>query len=538
MRHNITRRHFLKGSIGALGAATVAACGPSAGKAEVIIRTAGWPINPMPTSEAIAANPALGAYADALQTWMNRNTHVRIERIETAIWEPQALITAIASDTAPTYFLSSVVGNWSASQARSAFKQGLMADLTEAIADTRLSKESILPVYREAWEQTGNVGGQIFHFPIDTALEDVMFYRRDLFAEAGLPEPSPNWTWEEYFELMSAAKKDGVSGFGAPWFFVGDYLKSYGFDLLTNVPTPQRGWHWQRNFDDSRWTDLTARYREVLFEPGNAYTDTAFKTKREYRDAFHAGVLATVSSNIMSPFKAAASETSVSGLGRRNGKSFEETIGFVPMPRGDGLVFGGINFAGGVALPPSVTPQEAQIAVDLVDYMFFGEAYDAQKVATYELTGDLQAVYDNPLPLDGRYQLDGVPGSFTDAWGERILQEIEHLTSLPQPSHRVQTPFFAPEENALPDVQVIDDLWSKMTYVKEVENISAEFDRAAAIWNQQSDSFTSSTSATDFVDSAQKYYAEIDRMLQASSPEFYANRYVPFYNQHVKPALS
>lgn len=538
MRQYLSRRQFLAGSLAAVGAATVAACGPAPGKAEVVIRTAGWPINPMPTSEAIQSNPALSAYADALQTWMNRNTHVRIERIETAIWEPQALLTAIASDTAPTYFLSSVVGNWSAGRARSAFKQGLMADLTDAIADTRLAKTSILPVYREAWQQTGNVDGRIFHFPIDTALEDVMFYRRDIFAEEGLPEPTANWSWGDYFALASAAKKEGVSGWGAPWFFVHDYLKGHGFDLLTNLPSPDRSWHWQRNFDDPHWASLIERYRTALFEPDNAYTDASFRTKREYRDAFHAGVLATVSSNIMSPFKAAAAETSVSALGRRNGKSFEETIGFVPMPRGDGLVYGGINFAGGIALPPSVTSEEAALAIDLVDYMFFGEAYDAQKVAVYEATGDLQAVYDNPLPLDGRYQLDGVPGSFADAWGERILQEIQQLTRLPQPSHRMQTPFFPPEENALPDEQVLDDLWSQMTYVEAVGDISAELQRTAAIWNQQTESFTTSTDRATFVSSAASYYAAMDVQLQAWSPEFYANRFLPFYRQHVEPVLS
>lgn len=532
----ITRRQFMRGSLASLGALTVASCGPAPERSEVIIRTAGWPVTTMPTAEAIAENPSLSVYADALQTWLNRNTHVRIERVETNIWDPQVMLTAVAGDTAPTYFLSTVLGNWSPTQARAAFAQGLMADLSDAVPNTNMLS-NLLPNYRTSYEQTGQVNRQYFYFPIDAAMDNVMWYRRDLAAQAGVT-PSIDWTWDDFYRLIGSMSTDGVQGLGAPFYFAGEILRSHGFDLLTSVPTPDRSWHWQLDFSDPRWGDLTRQYREHVFSGSSVYSDAAFTSDREYRDAFRAGSVGLVTTNVLSAFAAPDTDTSIAALARELGQSFEETIGFAPFPRGDGLATGGVKFGGGVALPPNSSAETIATALDLVDYIFYGAAADASTRATFEQTGDLKSVYTNPIPLNGRYQVPGLPGSFADAWGERILSEIQAVAALPLNPVNQQIAFFPPEENVLPDNQAIDDLWSRLTYDASVSDVMGEFMATAAVHNQQTDSFSSSVDRTTFIEGATAYFESVGNTLAASSPDFHQNRFVPFFNQQIRPKLS
>ncbi len=533
---NISRRQFLYGSVASMSALTVAACGPAPERSEVIIRTGGWPVTTMPTAEAIAEDPSRQIYADALQTWLNRNSHVRLERIETNIWDPQAMLTAVAGDTAPTYFLSTVLGNWSATQARAAFAQGLMADLSSAIPNTALSS-NLLPNYRSAYEKTGQVDGKYFYFPIDAAMDDVIWYRRDLAAQAGVL-PNENWDWDAFYRMIEAMSNDSIHGLGAPFYFVGRILRAHGFELLSEVPMPERAWPWMRDFSDARWTELASTYRDYVFNRDVVFSDAAFTSDREYRDAFRAGSVGTVSTNILSAFAAPHTDTSIAALARELGQSFEETIGFAPIPRGDGLSLGGVNFGGGVSLPPNSSPETIEAAIDLVDYIFYGEVADEMTRAVFEQTGDLQQIYTNPIPLNGRYQIPGVSGSFADAWGERILAEIQTVAALPNAPSRQRIAFFPPEENVLPDNQVIDDLWSRLTYDSEANDVAAEFEATAATWNQQTEFFESSVGKETFAEGSANYFEAVGESLKASSPDFYTERFVPFFEGKVRPNLS
>ena len=50
--------------------------------------------------------------------------------------------------------------------------------------------------------------------------------------------------------------------------------------------------------------------------------------------------------------------------------------------------------------------------------------------------------------------------------------------------------------------------------------------------------FTSSTSSADFKAAAQKYYAYLDDYFKTNYPEFYQNRFKPYYEGKVLPAIS
>jgi hypothetical protein len=143
-KNSVSRRDFLKTVMAGAGAAVLAPHGlalaaPAARVAlprvqsDVVIVTSGWPLNPMPTTEEIEADAALEGYAAGLQAWLDQNPGVTFERIEANIWDPQAIVTAIAGGTAPTYIYPQSIGNWSDAGARNAFIQGLMKDVAPAI---------------------------------------------------------------------------------------------------------------------------------------------------------------------------------------------------------------------------------------------------------------------------------------------------------------------------------------------------------------------------------------------------------------------
>lgn len=80
--------------------------------------------------------------------------------------------------------------------------------------------------------------GSVYGFPFYTnAL--AMFYNKDAFAEAGLPDPADGWTWDEFAEAVEATTDDDTYGFGLlggwggtfEWF---PFLWSNGGQVLTD----------------------------------------------------------------------------------------------------------------------------------------------------------------------------------------------------------------------------------------------------------------------------------------------------------------
>ena len=101
-----------------------------------------------------------------------------------------------------------------------------------------------------------------------------------------------------------------------------------------------------------------------------------------------------------------------------------------------------------------------------------------------------------------------------------------------------QIAFFPPKENMLPDNQAIDDLWSRLTYAASVTAVAAEFMATAAVHNQQTDAFKTSVDRATFVKGATAYFDAVSSTLAASAPDFHRNRFVPFFNQHIRPKLT
>lgn len=78
----------------------------------------------------------------------------------------------------------------------------------------QLAKEAGVDLsgYNEAMLEQLSVDGKAYALPFD-ATPSVIFYNKEMFREADVPDPELNWTTEEFLEAAEATTKDGVYGF-------------------------------------------------------------------------------------------------------------------------------------------------------------------------------------------------------------------------------------------------------------------------------------------------------------------------------------
>ena len=112
------------------------------------------------------------------------------------------LSASFAGGTYPD--ISYAYGSWASELANS----GRTLDLTESLAD---DPDVHWDEFSEAAQATASPGGKTIGFP---AVVDnlAVVYNKSLFADAGLDEPSPDWTWEDFRADAKALTGDGVYG--------------------------------------------------------------------------------------------------------------------------------------------------------------------------------------------------------------------------------------------------------------------------------------------------------------------------------------
>lgn len=66
--------------------------------------------------------------------------------------------------------------------------------------------------YDDAMIEQLSVDGEVYAIPYD-ATPSVVFYNKEMFADAGVPEPELNWTTEEFVDAAEATTGEGVYGF-------------------------------------------------------------------------------------------------------------------------------------------------------------------------------------------------------------------------------------------------------------------------------------------------------------------------------------
>lgn len=552
-KQNLSRREFLKtlGSssaglaLAASGLPVLAASGSAlqpaaiarAQNAEIVLLTSGWPLNPIRTEEEVAGQPDLAAYNQALQTWLDEHPNVTFERIEANIWDQQAIIPLIAGGTAPTFVYADTIGGWTTAGARAAFVQGLVADVTPQVESFGL-KEKLTPGALAAWEPRVNVAGRYYNYPIDSGHQG-FFYRRDLLHEAGLEDPPIDWTWEDFFAMTRAltSEADNRRGFGAQSFSIADVLASEGFDLLSRVPTPDTNWNWSRDLTSTpEWFDMVREFRSLIFDEGVVLVDNSLGGNEDYANLFVNGVIGITTQNVLNGFGGGAVSEGIASLPKQLGRPFEEVIGFRGKPKGRNGFTRNTTYVGGVAFNPDVNNEELDAGVGVVDYMFLGPGWDIQKAGQYEISQDLQVVFNYPLPIDGKYEYEGVPGTFGDAYGHQTQDDLQQIISVPIPPD--EGTYFPPEANVGPSSTAIDDAWSSLTYESGEQDVEGIIRQAEETWNQQADGFSTSISDDEFKAAAQSYFSDVDAFWAEAAPEFHENVFKSWYENTVLPAIS
>ncbi|GAA5001068.1 ABC transporter substrate-binding protein [Actinopolymorpha pittospori] len=539
-----SRREFLKAA-GALGAALGAgvfasSCsGGLGGSSDVTlsVSTEG-PYGPMPTKEERKASVGDEAYAQALQAWLDKNPGVSLKRVAVDIWDQETMTTALAGGTAPAAFVSNVIGGWGDAGIRSAFLQGLAADVTELVKDSKLIGR-LADYAKPLWEQTWTVNGSYYAGPSSYNVGDGIHYRRDLIEELGLKLPTPDWTWADVRELAAGMTEGKRKGIALQDWGLENIVSAEGFGLLTTLPAPDTSWNWRWDYaaNVDYWAQIIGEMRAMRFDDKSVLADIAFGDG-EIWNAFIRGEACMHLNNVVYYTSSPTSDTTHMTLAKNLEKPLEEVVGWMPLPMGrNGYGASGVSQGqiDSVSFSPDLDDDELAAAFDLYLFMV-GEGFVSQTNFLYDKTNDLKQVYSsaNITPVL-RDSLENMPGSPDEAWGKEFMDTIRAATA--HPLIPVTAWYIPAEDQTGPTSEAIDDAFSKWFFEPGRADAAGDLRRTEEVRNSQTVGFTSSVPDEEFVTDARKYYEAHERFWRTHSPTFYEEAFRDWYEQKVLPAL-
>lgn len=546
----LTRRQLLRaaaiGSVTIAGGATLAACGGSSSKGPTTVNvtflTNGWPGDAMPTAAQQKADINTKAYADSLSKWLKQNPGVKIKHTDTTIWSQQVVTQAIAAGTAPTWFQGNVLGSYQNPLVRSAFAKGLAADLTDLVASTGL--ESQLTDFYRPILQSWKVNGRYYGTPGGYGVGDGMYYRRDLIQAAGLQEPTPNWTWADFRNLAKALTTSKMKGaalqsyvFDQSLFASGLNSGATNFGQLGLVPKPSQGWPWVYNLApwESQYEEIINNWREMYFTD-KSITSQSSTGDNDVAQAFARGDVAMMANNTGFFTRPVSDPTSAINISQKLGKPFDEVVGWISHPKGSLGSFGATQAGSAVAsIDPHFNrnPPALAKAFDFAVQMLVGQSLVDQRQEIYKATNDLKEVFLEVPPMSKLQVTYGIKGTAEEAWGSATMNAVNAAASIPQlPDPSV---YFPAEKNAGPTGDAWNDANSGLAYTQD--GIAGILTKLQTVQNQQFSSLSSSTSPSDFLAAAKKFFADLDTFWAKNAPDFSAQQFHPWYQQTILPAL-
>jgi hypothetical protein len=495
----------------------------------------------IPTADVQAADPAMKAYAEAIQPWLDENPGVKLEQITFDVYDQEALLVAISGGTAPSFYPAEVLASWNEALVLAAEKSGLAADVTDQVAQNDL--EAKLADYcLELWK-TKEIEGRHYALPYGYNCGDGIHYRIDLIKEAGLEEPTVDWTWEDLRNLAKALTTDELKGIGMHTWGLDLPLaaEGWGFTVLRNrLPAPETSWNWKWDFTTNaeEWADRIAWFRSMMFEDQSILADIAMED--DQIDAqFIQGTVAMANNNstyhTTSPSPSV--ELSMSRAADELGKPIEEVFGYVPHPVGNnGFTATSWGQLDTMALNPDLDATALDKAASLHIYMM-GPGFVSQKKAAYEETNDLRYVWTGGdiTPLYKPSELEGIPGTPEEAWGEAFMKNVRAVANrplMPWPH------WFIPlQSEAGPAETPMEDARYRWFLDSSEPDIMADLKQLEETMNQQAASFTSEVPDDQFIAGAKAFYEAQAKYWEENSPEFYTDVFKPWYDALVAPAL-
>jgi hypothetical protein len=509
--------------------------GGEGGVVDVTLKLPDWPFTAMPPKKDLK-DPIKKAYADVLRDWLEKNPGVKLQQVQADIWNQQGLTTAVSGGTAPSYYPGNVLGGWNDAATKSAFVQGLAADVTDVLAQYKLD-EKLAESAKPMWG-TWKTNDRYFGFPQGYNVGNGIYYRRDLIKERGLEEPEPGWTWDDLRTLARGLTKGNQKGLAIQGGGMGWALDADGFGLLSQIPTPETNWNWSWDYTSraDRWQRAVEIYRAMAFEDGSTLSEISFGDG-EVSQAFSQGRAAMMPNNAGWFLGDPDTANTPANLAKALDKPVNDVYGWIQHPVGHEGLFGNTYaFTLLLSFDPNMDETSLDKMVSLLDWMVFGEAYTRQKQAIWEATKELKKVYTDSTPINGLLQVDGVPGSIEDAWGSQYVQAVQAADKLPiVPS---VSNYFPVEESPGPNATARDDAVNKWTYERKAPNVAADLQKAQDTRNKQADGFSSSISDEEFVTSARTYFDAHAKFWQEHAPTFAGEVYQQWYDEKVKPVLA
>jgi maltose-binding protein MalE len=547
----LTRRQLLRtaamGSAVLVGGSVIAACGGggSTGPATVKVTflTNGWPMDTMPTAAQQKTAPSVKAYADSLAKWLKQNPGVTLKHSTQSVWDTPGLTNAIAAGTAPTWFEGNVLGGFGNGPTRSAFARGLAADVTSLVSQYKIDDQltsSFLPVW-QSWK----VDGKYYGTPGGYGVGDGVYFRRDLIQQAGLQEPTANWTWQDFRALAKGLTKGKMKGAALQSYIFSQSLGANwvastptGYGTLGLVPDTTKSWPWQFDLESwqSQYAAVVDNWRGMLYDDKSILADPAYGDN-DVAQSFIRGDVAMMTNNTGFFTRLPSDPTSVMRLSTSLNKPFEDVIGWVSQPQGTQGSFGAtqpIMAIGSIDPHFQRNPPALAKAFDFLVYMIIGQGAIDQTTAIYKATKDLKQVFLSVPPMTkNMVTYPGITGTAQDAWGAKTMQSVQNAANIPLLPDAAL--YFPTEKNAGPTGDAFNDAISGWSHTqKAVEPILKNLQSTE---NQQLSSLSSSVDPATFKASATKFYADLDAFWAKNAPDFSASTFHPWYQQKILPAL-
>ncbi|CAI6083889.1 ABC transporter substrate-binding protein [Cohnella sp. JJ-181] len=249
-----------------------------------------------------------------------------------------------------------------------------------------------------------NVGGKYYAYPKLVEPSSVMFYRKDLFAAAGLDPEKPPTTWAELLEDAKALTKKGV----------------FGLSIAQNAP--DLGWSsWGLQYNAAGHLALTDDWSKA-----DVNNDGYKALYKFYQDAYQSGAM---------PKQQLAPYADIKGFGegkvaiqicgswaigqlRNSYKNMIDKVGIAPMASIDGDQTKPTATLGGWTLAVDGKAGHPQQAADFISYLLAGDPQimiDFFKSAQFSKFSPRQSV-DEAMKSD--------PDASKDTWRALIAEKI------------------------------------------------------------------------------------------------------------------
>lgn len=476
------------------------------------------------------------AYYDVVNDWLAEHPGIRLRWIEVDPWNQEALVTAVSGGSGPAIFPGLVLGNWNMQLAQRAFAQGMAADITDLMAQHDI-KGKLTDLVEDADVDNWEVRGRQYAMPDGYDVGNGIYFRRDLIQELGLEEPTPGYDWADLRELARGLTDGDRKGAAFQAWGVGWILGADGFDMLTKIPAPGEAWHWRYDYTThaDTWAADIERYRAMVYEDESVLSDITI-TDQEAQAAFAQGRACIFGSNAGFFVADADQENRIGHLAKQLDRPIGEIIGFVQHPRGRhgqaGITSPWMSI---VSFSPDLETEALEQAFALQEYMQFGEGWTKLKLAAWEESHDLQKVYTTATPINGVTQIEGIPGSFEDAWGPEYTEAVRvngQLGGIP-----VEGDFLPIEENTGPDSTPVEDMRSRWAFERGGVNPRSDLEELESIHNEQAAGFSSSVDAGAFAEAAREYYEAYLEYWHENAPEYASQVLEPWMENVIRPAL-